>query len=385
MPQYIHRPQQSWFWSMKVVLLPVFLLLPCQGFSAVQISSRQPSRTLHDSRQYERIQQTWIYPSNSGVGSKPRLSMQNWEGDDLRWTTKWRRRLQRRAFDGDSTPSKSRLMGLLFFMFVYQTITTVNFIRRGHPDYWPSHAFTILSDAILGTSVQGPLMMDFGYSNILAQNQPHRFLTSAFLHGGILHLLVNLDTIRRQPSWLETGLGGPLYWTTFLVSVVGGNLAHLIGVNNPLDRTLVLGASGGICGLYGLMYGSLIRMGNGRAASRIARGMATMIISGFFVESISSLSHIGGFLCGVTVAVLFSPSYRKDYSMRRKNSAEYDPAPRDFRQAMGFGVVPSERGMLPLSLLWVCTAILLAGTRSEFRQIPALIVKGLLLPGSLTS
>jgi membrane associated rhomboid family serine protease len=273
----------------------------------------------------------------------------------------------------------------MFLLFVYQTITTVNFIRRGHPNYWPSHALIMLSDAILGTSVRGPLIMDFGYSNSLAQNQPHRFLTSAFLHGGILHLLVNLDTLRRQPSWLETGLGGPLYWTTFLVSVVGGNLAHFIGVNNPFDRTLVLGASGGICGLYGLMYGSLIRMGNGRATSQIARGMATMIILGFFVESISSLSQIGGFLCGVTVAVFFSPSYRKDYSMRRKNSAEYDPAPRDFRRAMGFGVLPSERGMLPLSLLWVCTGIVLAGTRSEFRQIPALMVKGLLVPGSLTS
>jgi hypothetical protein len=110
-----------------------------------------------------------------------------------------------------------------------------------------------------------------------------------------------------------------------------------------------------------------------------------MILSGFFVESISSMSHIGGFLCGIAVAVFFAPSYRKDYSMRRKNSAEYDPAPREFRQAMGFGVMPTQRGILPLSLLWVVAVFLLVATRPEFRQIPALVAKGLLFPGTLIS
>jgi membrane associated rhomboid family serine protease len=275
-------------------------------------------------------------------------------------------------------------MTLQLLFFVYQTVAAVNFIRLGHPEYWPSHAFAMIGDALMGTSVRGPVLMDFGYSNALAQNQPHRFLTSGFLHGGILHLLVNLDTMRRQPSWLETGLGAPLYVTTFLISVVGGNLAHFFGINDPFDRTLVLGASGGICGLYGLMYGSLVRMGNAKAASRIVRGMAIMIVSGFFVESISSMSHIGGFLCGVAMSIFFSPSYRKDYSMRRKNSAEFDAYPRDFRQVMGFGVMPTERGMLPLSLLWAGAVVALVATRSEFRQMPALVAKGLLFPGSLT-
>lgn len=313
------------------------------------------------------------------------FSMDQWEGDDLRWMTRWWRR-RRRSWSGSDqeTPAKNSLMAFQLVSFLYQTTTTVDFIRRAHPEFWPSHALSILRDVIVGSSVRGPLLMDFGYSNSLAQNHPHRFLTSAFLHGGILHLLVNLDSFRRQPSWLETGLGKPLYLTTFLVSIVGGNLFHAYGVKDPFDRTLVVGMSGGICGLYGLMYGSLIRMGNGRAASQIARGMATVIIPSFFIESISSMSHIGGFLCGIAMAILFSPGYQKNYSMRRKNSAEYDPAPRDFRQVMGFGVMPTERGRLPLSLIWGAFVIFLAA-KPSLRKIPALIAKGLLFPGSLTA
>jgi hypothetical protein len=211
-------------------------------------------------------------------------------------------------------------------------------------------------------------------------------LTSGFFHGGIIHLLINLDTLRRQPSWLETGLGAPLYLTTFLSSIVAGNVGCAMGVNDDLfGQSLCLGSSGGICGLYGLLYASLIRMGNRGAASRIARGMAILFLSGFFVEGMSNTSHLGGFVCGLVMAVLFSPSYKKSYSLRRKNSVEYDPSPRDFRQAMGFGVMPSERGMIPLPLFWGVMGVLFVLAKPKFRAIPALLFKGLLFPGSVSS
>lgn len=311
--------------------------------------------------------------------------MQEWEGDDLRWSTRIRRRLQRRSANGDATPVKTTLLSLNAILFLYHIVTTVDSIRRIHPDFWPSHAMTIVSDTVIGSSVPGPLIRDFGFLSSLAQNQPHRYLTSGFFHSGILHLLINVDTWRRQPSWLETGLGAPLYITTFLMSIVGGNLGHASGLNHILDQTMCLGPSAGISGLYGLMYTSLIRMGNRDATRRIARGMATMIIASLFLENVSFTSHVTGFLVGVAMAVLFSPGYKKDYSMRRKNSAEYDSAPRDFRQAMGFGIVPTDRGVLPISLLWVGLAVLYLFSQPKFHTIPALIVKGLLVPGSLTS
>lgn len=315
-----------------------------------------------------------------------RLQMHNrWEGDDLRWSTRFWRRLRRRSPSGDSTPAKTVLLCMDILLFLYQTVTTVAYFRQEHPSYWPSHALGMITDAVVGSSVLGPLSRDFGFSNSLSRNQPHRFLTSGFFHSGVIHLLVNLDTLRRQASWLETGLGVPLYLTTFFVSIVAGNVGHLIGANNPFDQTLCLGSSGGICGLYGLTFVSLIKMGNRGAAGRIARGMATMMIAGLFIENMSIASHFGGFLGGTIMAILFSPSYKNNYSLRRKNSVEYDPAPRDFRQAMGFGVLPTERGMIPLPVLWGALAVLYAVATPKFRAMPALCLKGFLFPGSLTS
>lgn len=325
-------------------------------------------------------------------GTRLFLSWRDWEGDDLRWMTRFRRRLRRLSLgSGDNpTPCKFSLMGLYVLFFLYQTMTTIFWIQEQYPTYWPSQAMSIISDTILGTSIQGPLQKDFGFSIAYASYQPHRYLMSSFLHGGIFHLLLNLDALRRQPAWLETGLGGPLYCTTFLISVIVGNSAHYLGIykNNPFDRTLILGASGGICGLYGLMYGSLLRMGNTRGTFLVLRGMAITILSGLFMESISSMSHVGGFLCGIIIAMVFSPSYRKDYAMRRKNSVGYDSAPRDYRQVMGFGVMPTENGMVPLSLFFWSIGLgglVMVATRPEFLQIPAIIIKGLLSPGSLTT
>lgn len=317
--------------------------------------------------------------------AKGRTGMYEWDGDDLRWWTKFRRRLIRRSSRGDATLVRTTLMVVNILLFLYQTVTTVNFLRQRHPEYWPSHAASILADTIVGSSLPGPLIRDFGFSKYLATTQPHRYLTSGFFHGGIMHLIINLDTWRRQPAWLETGLGAPLYLTTFLISVVAGNVGQARGAINPLDQSLCLGSSGGICGLYGLMFASLIRMGNREATRRIFRGMATMTIASLFLESVSTLSHLGGFLAGVLMAILFSPSYKKNYSMRRKNSTEYDPAPRDFRQAMGFGIMATERGMLPVSLLWGVLACSFAFAGSKFHAMPALVIKGFLFPGSLTS
>jgi hypothetical protein len=125
-------------------------------------------------------------------------------------------------------------------------------------------------------------------------------------------------------------------------------------------------------------------MGNSRAAGRIAKGMAITFAMGLFMDGVSTASHVGGFLGGLATAILCGPSYSKNYSMRRKNSAEYDPTPRDYRQVMGFGVMPTERGMIPLPLLWGALAVLFAVAKPKFRAMPAMMLQGFLFPGSLT-
>ena len=172
-----------------------------------------------------------------------------------------------------------------------------------------------------------------------------------------------------------------------LLSIISGNIGHMYGTNgNPYDRTLSMGLSGGIAGAYGLMYVCMVKMGNPQALIRTAKGMGILFVMALFLENISNAAHFGGFLGGILVGVLCSPRYRKSYSMRRKNSVEYDPYPRDYRQSMGFGVMPTDRGLIPLPLLWAAIAVALVAMSApnSFRAIPSLVMSGILQPGSLT-
>ena len=306
-----------------------------------------------------------------------------WGGDDLRWFSKYRRKL-RMGSSGNATPIRRALILSNIAMFVYQTFVTVRYIRMRHPEYWPRQAAPIVFDALIGSSINGPMVTDFAFSNALSHRQPHRYLTAGFLHGGILHLILNLDALWNQPKWLEDGLGRLLYLSTFLVSIVAGNAFHFAMADSPMDRVFVIGSSGGILGLYGLMFAALVRMGNKQATRRIARGLFLLFVTGTLIDGISTAAHVGGFLAGLVMGILFGPGYRKSYSLRRANSLDYDPVSRGFRQAMGFGVLPTNRGFLPLSLLWGGIVVFSLLAAPKFQSIPQQIIKGLMHPGSLS-
>lgn len=312
-----------------------------------------------------------------------------WEGDDRRLWTRIRRRWFSSYNGSSTTSSKCRniLITINCAMFVYQILTSINYMRVRYPSYWPRQAVPIVTDVIWGSSIHGPIEKDFAFiSNTrICKYQPHRYITSGFVHGGILHLLLNMDALRRLPNWLESGLGPSLYLTTYLFSIIAGNIGHSIGFNNNNANamSLCLGSSGGICGLYGLMFISLARMRNDRAASRVMKGMIIMLLYGWFlIPNISNAAHIGGFVGGILIGLLCGPSYSKSYTLRRKWSNVYDNSPKDYRVAMGYDKKPSDAGIIPLPFFWFVTAVTLL-SQPKFRSIPRVIVKGLLHPGSV--
>jgi membrane associated rhomboid family serine protease len=279
----------------------------------------------------------------------------HWEGDDIRWISKIQRNIRRSTYDWQSQPLRNTLIASSLLVFIYQCMDTIYSIRNQYPEAWSSYFVTILFDTIMGNSRPGPFTLQFVHSNMATMPQPYRYVTSGFLHGGIIHLLLNMNALRQLPSWLETGLGPLLYITTFLLAIVGGNIMQTTTI---IDHTsLCLGSSGGICGLYGLMYICLVRMGNNSAAWRVVRGVGLLFLYGTFLNSISNAAHIGGFITGVTIALLSGPNYRASYGLRRKNSLQVDPYDRPYRTVMGFDKIPSSRGILPLETLWIVIAV----------------------------
>lgn len=182
----------------------------------------------------------------------------------------------------------------------------------------------------------GPFFVDFAHQPYpLSHFQKHRFITSGFLHCSLLHLGMNMRALISLPNWLENGLGKGIYLSAYLVAIMTGNIAHSVSTLGELpgraSSILTIGASGGICGLYGLMFASLLKMSNPRATS-VFKQMLWLIAFGYLIpNNVSNAAHIGGFLGGCVFGFMFGPAY---FRSRGRGLDQMDP---EFRSVVGPG------------------------------------------------
>lgn len=78
-------------------------------------------------------------------------------------------------------------------------------------------------------------------------SKPFTLLTSVFLHGGIIHLLVNLYFLKICGDNVEDRLGRRWFLLLFLVAGLGGSLTHSLLTTTP--DIPALGASGAVSGI----------------------------------------------------------------------------------------------------------------------------------------
>lgn len=74
-------------------------------------------------------------------------------------------------------------------------------------------------------------------------------VTSAFLHGGLLHLLTNLVYLFVFGGRVEQRLGPPLFLVLYLAGAVAAGLTHALA--NPLSEVPMVGASGAVSAVLG--------------------------------------------------------------------------------------------------------------------------------------
>lgn len=296
-------------------------------------------------------------------------------------------------------PTLNRLLdqsGYPYDLYTKFDIILEQFVLGSSPTVVEGKSFPTLGSrgraygqSLIVASTLGPFTMDFVNQRLLTRIQSHRYLTSGFLHGNLLHLVLNMNYLWRMPRWVENnggsgnGLSGwCLYLVTYLSSIVAGNFARdYFSTTSVGMSTLCFGASGGICGINGLMFAMLQKMGNTAASMNVLKNMLFIIAYGSAAKSISNASHIGGFVCGAFMGWLFGPNYSRG-SSRRRLSFQENEAPLEYKQAMGAGVNPDEANV-PLKYFFAAI-FLLIGLRPEVRVIPEYIWKGFTTPGALS-
>jgi rhomboid protease GluP len=136
-----------------------------------------------------------------------------------------------------------------------------------------------------------------------------RLITCMFVHGGIVHLAMNLWCLRILGPVLERALGLPAFLTLYFASGVGGALVSLW--THP--ASVSTGASGAIFGLLGALGGYLIA--NHRLLPREVRGplMRSLLICvilnlllGEMLPILDTGAHLGGLMIGFLGGLMLS-------------------------------------------------------------------------------
>lgn len=156
------------------------------------------------------------------------------------------------------------------------------------------------------------------WSGLLADWQPNyavqpytMFLTYAFLHGGTMHLAVNMITFWSLGRLIIGRVGSKRFLALYFASVLGGAAAY--GALAPSFSPMV-GASGGLFGLAGgvLAWNYIDLFFGNKGIWPVAR--AALMLIGLNVVlwyamngHLAWQTHLGGFVSGWIAAILLDP------------------------------------------------------------------------------
>ncbi|KJL22932.1 Rhomboid protease GluP [Microbacterium oxydans] len=136
--------------------------------------------------------------------------------------------------------------------------------------------------------------------------EPWRLLTALFVHGGFVHLALNMLALWMLGQSLEPMLGRVRYLALYLISGLGGSV--MVAILAP--GSLTVGASGAIFGLLA----SLLIIGRhiGANVTGILVILGINFAFGFFAGGISWQAHLGGAIVGALVALILVKTKRRD-------------------------------------------------------------------------
>lgn len=161
----------------------------------------------------------------------------------------------------------------------------------------------------LESNVQAAILCGAYYKmNVVSMHEYWRFLTAGFLHLDIFQLLMNLMVLINIGIACEKTFTKKQYLMILIVSIVMGNLFVYLTEGNVIG----LGISGGLFGLLGAFIASLFENGSIKhpmvKATVFRLVLLNILIS--IMPGISLFAHLGGFITGVFMGILFVKSTR---------------------------------------------------------------------------
>ncbi len=155
------------------------------------------------------------------------------------------------------------------------------------------------------------------FGPLTTHGQWWRLFTSMFLHGGVIHLALNMWALYETGRLVERLYGNLHFLVLYLLAGLAGSLASLLW--NPTVNSV--GASGAILGVFGAMLAFMMKKGNHVPFGVIKKQrnstlgfIANTLAYGFTHAGIDNAAHLGGlaagFLLGLLLARPLDPTVR---------------------------------------------------------------------------
>lgn len=145
---------------------------------------------------------------------------------------------------------------------------------------------------------------------VAAYHQYWRFVTSCFLHFGLMHIAFNCYAFWDLGRLAERLWGSKQVFAAFIITGICGSATSFIwnmALSAPKNSA---GASGAICGVLGLFLGAYYRnryhVGE-FLGSQLIRWAVYIVVFGL-VMGADNAAHIGGMVSGAALGYFFPPS-----------------------------------------------------------------------------
>jgi len=173
-----------------------------------------------------------------------------------------------------------------------------------------------ISMLIAGGSENSLVLLKFGafQRDFVLAGEFWRMISSAFLHIGVLHLLINSYALFQIGSFVEDFFGPKKFIVVYVLTSISASLLSML-----MTSSISAGASGSLFGLLGLILGNQLLKKKFSSELPIDTNQLLVIIGinlwlGFVVPGINNWAHIGGLAGGLLLSTIIDPVLSVDPS-----------------------------------------------------------------------
>jgi rhomboid protease GluP len=160
----------------------------------------------------------------------------------------------------------------------------------------------LLSQNLFYSNINVLIFLGAKVNTLIIQGEYYRLFTCMFLHGGLLHITLNMYALYAIGPFIEKAFGKVKY---IIIYITSGIMASIFSFY--FSNGVSIGASGAIFGLLGASLIFSFKMKN-----QVGKGFMKNIISvivvnliiGFSIANVDNFGHLGGLIGGIITSFL---------------------------------------------------------------------------------